>query len=272
MSSGAPSVSTKTTTGHDLDPETRAEVDAAIAQVRTGARSWSALTLTQRRTLLQRVRVATAAVAQEWADTASTSKGLPPGHPLRGEEWLSGPYAAIVALNAYADTLHALAIGRSPLDGIRTGTAPGGRTVVHTSPLSATDGLLLSGYATEVWLQPGVDAATAHREAGLGQREPAASGGVGLVLGAGNITSIPYLDVLYELLAFNRVAILKVNPTQDALVPIFERALAPLIARGFLRIVRGGGAEGSFLPHHPGTDPVQATEEAQHPLHRDRTP
>jgi hypothetical protein len=64
-----------------------------------------------------------------------------------------------------------------------------------------------------------VDAATARREAGLGQLDPASAGGVGLVLGAGNITSIPYLDVLYELLASNRVAILKVNPTQDALVP-----------------------------------------------------
>ena len=61
------------------------------------------------------------------------------------------------------------------------------------------------------------------------------------MLGAGNITSIPYLDVLYELVAFNRVSILKVNPTQDAMVPIFERALAPLIEPGFLRIVRGGG-------------------------------
>ena len=61
------------------------------------------------------------------------------------------------------------------------------------------------------------------------------------MLGAGNVTSIPVLDVLYELLAFNRVVILKVNPTQDALVPVYERALAPLIEAGFLRIVRGGG-------------------------------
>lgn len=258
MTSGAPPAPT-TKTGEDLDAQVRAGLDAAIAQLHEGTRVWSALTLTQRRTLLQRVRVATAAVAEEWADAASTSKGLPPGHPLRGEEWLSGPYAAIVTLDAYADTLRALAIGRSPMDGIRTGTAPGGRTVVRTFPLSATDGLLLSGYTTEVWLQPGVDAATARREAGLGQRDPAAPGGVGLVLGAGNVTSIPYLDVLYELLAFNRVAILKVNPTQDALVPIFERALAPLIGPGLLRIVRGGGEVGSYLAQHPDIDHVHIT-------------
>ena len=67
------------------------------------------------------------------------------------------------------------------------------------------------------------------------------------MLGAGNVTSIPVLDVLYELLAHNRVVILKVNPTQDPLVPVFERALAPLIEPGFLRIVRGGGDVGAYL-------------------------
>lgn len=237
----------------------RAGLDEAIAALHAGSRAWALLTLGQRRTLLRRLRVATAAVADEWVDVASTSKGLEAGHPLRGEEWLSGPYATIVAMDAYADTLGALAAGRSPLDRVRTGSAPGDRTVVHTSPLTATDALLLSGYTTEVWLEPGVDAATARRLAGLGQLRPAETDGVGLVLGAGNITSIPVLDVLYELLAFGRVSILKVNPTQDALVPVFERALAPLIEPGFLRIVRGGGEVGAFLTRHPGISHVHIT-------------
>lgn len=236
-----------------------ATLDQAITQLETGARAWSLLTLAQRRSLLRRVHATTAAVAEEWADTASESKGLGPGHPLRGEEWLSGPYAALVAVDAYADTLGALAAGRSPIAGVRTGTAPGGRTVVHTSPLTATDRLLLSGYSTEVWLEPGVTAEAARRAAGLGQRYPSTPGGVGLVLGAGNITSIPYLDVLYELMAWGRVAILKLNPTQNALVGVFERALAPLIEPGFLRIVTGGGDVGGYLTGHPGISHVHIT-------------
>lgn len=236
-----------------------ATLDQAITQLETGARAWSLLTLAQRRALLRRVHATTAAVAEEWADTASESKGLAPGHPLRGEEWLSGPYAALVAVDAYADTLGALAAGRSPIAGVRTGTAPGGRTVVHTSPLTATDRLLLSGYSTEVWLEPGVTAEAARRAAGLGQRHPSAPGGIGLVLGAGNITSIPYLDILYELMAFNRVAILKLNPTQNALVGVFERALAPLIEPGFLRIVTGSGDVGGYLTRHPSISHVHIT-------------
>lgn len=248
-----------TTPDTGLEAPVREAIDAAIDELRDGTRIWSALTLAQRATLLRGIRSAVALVAEEWADVAATSKGLAPGHPLRGEEWLGGPYGALVALDAYVSTLEDLAVGRSPIERARTGVAPGRRTVVHTSPTSPIDALLLSGFTTEVWLQPGVTAAQARRTAGLAQLRPRDSGGVGLVLGAGNVTSIPFLDVLYELLAFNRVAILKVNPTQDALVPVFERALAPLIGPGFLRIVRGGGDVGAYLTQHPGIDHVHIT-------------
>ena len=236
-----------------------AALDAALSELSAGVELWRLLSLPQRRTLLQRVRAATAAVAEEWADVAATAKGLEPRHPLRGEEWLSGPYAALIALDAYADTLDALARGRSPLASATFSSAPGGRTVVRTSPSTRTDALLLSGYSTEVWLTPGVTADDARRRAGLGQRMPAASGGVGLVLGAGNVSAIPYLDVLYELMASNRVVVLKVNPTQDPLVPVFERGLAPLIELGLLRIVRGGGEVGGHLARHPSVGHVHIT-------------
>ncbi|MFI6777066.1 hypothetical protein [Nocardia sp. NPDC050412] len=56
-------------------------------------------------------------------------------------------------------------------------------------PLDFYDRLLLSGFHGEVWLRPGIDADTARRRAGLAQLDPTATGGVGAVLGAGNITS-----------------------------------------------------------------------------------
>lgn len=237
-------------------------IDSAIETLTAGARTWSSLMVAQRVTLLRAVRAAVAEAAEEWAEVAADSKGLRRGHPLRGEEWLSGPYAALGALDAYIDTLRKISDGRSALDGVRTARAPGGRTRVAAFPLTGTDAFLMSGFSGEVWLEPGVTPATARRDAGLGQLTPAESGGVGLVLGAGNITSIPVLDVLYELLAYNRVSLLKVNPTQDALVPVFERALMPLIGAGLLRIVRGGAAVGTYLTAHPGLEHVHITGSA----------
>lgn len=252
---------TSPSTPRDLSPDadTRAALDAALDRLRSAATPWRDLPPAGRRDLLREVRAAVGAAAPEWARLAAESKGLGRRHPLAGEEWLAGPYAALVALDAYADSLDALAHGRSPLAGVRTGTGPGGRTVVHTSPLRPSDRLLLSGYTTEVWLEPGVTAAEARDAAGLASRHPHRSGGVGLVLGAGNVTSIPFLDVLYELLAEGRVALLKVNPTQDALVPVFERTLAPLIREGFVAVATGGGDVGAFLTRHPGVDHVHIT-------------
>lgn len=237
----------------------RAALDEQIALLEEGSRVWVALTLDQRARLLRRVRDAVGTVAAEWADLATTSKGLEPGHPLSAEEWLGGPYAIISLLDALRETLHALAAGRSPLDGVALGTAPGGRLRAHTFPLNGTERLLLSGFSGEVWFRPGVSAGDARREAGLAQLDPTRPGGVGLVLGAGNVASIPAADVLYELIACNRVALLKLNPTQDSLLPVFERALAPLIEPGFLRIVRGGAATGAYLTSHPRIAHVHIT-------------
>ncbi len=79
------------------------------------------------------------------------------------------------------------------------------------------------------------------------------------MLGAGNVSSIPVLDVLYELLASNRVSLLKINPTQDPLFAVFERALAPLIEPGFVRIVHGGPEVGAYLTGHAGIAHVHIT-------------
>jgi acyl-CoA reductase-like NAD-dependent aldehyde dehydrogenase len=240
-------------------PASAAAIEAAIADLTTGSALWSQLTLDQRARLLERVRATVVAHADEWTGLSGQTKGLDASHPLIGEEWLASPYGAIVALDGYIATLRKLSTGGSPLDGVRIDAAPGGRVRVHVFPANGTDRLLLSGFAGEVWLQPGVTAAEAVRSAGLAQRTPAQPGGIGLVLGAGNQSSIPVLDVLYELVASNRVALLKVNPTQDELVPLLKLALAPLVEIGLLRIVTGGPDVGDYLTQHPSIDHVHIT-------------
>ncbi|MBS1674013.1 MAG: aldehyde dehydrogenase [Actinobacteria bacterium] len=246
-----------------LPDDVRELIDEAIAALEKGSAAWGALTVSQRVTLLRGLRRTVAANARTWARTAVRSKQLSDDHRLRGEEWLSGPYATLGALDAYIETLDRIATGRNPLDGLEIDRTLSGQTRVHTFPLTGIDSVLLSGFTGEVWLTPGVTPGDARARAGLAQRRPAEDdGGIGLVLGAGNITSIPVLDVLYELLAHDRVALLKVNPTQDALVPVYEKAFAPLIAPGFLRIVRGAGDVGAYLTAHPAFAHVHITGSA----------
>ncbi len=238
------------------------EIDATLAELTAGIDRWASLTLTGRRELLEAVGASVAAAAQEWVNTAAGYKGLAPDSPLVGEEWTSGPYAVLTGLSALAETMRALESGGSPVDGFEWGAAPGGRVSVKVLPHGIFDELLLSGFSADVWMQPGVTREQVSAEAGLGQRTPGVTGGVGLVLGAGNITSIPPLDVLYELYAHNRVVVLKLNPVTEAILPVFIKAFAPLIDRGFLRIVTGGADIGQYLVHHDSVSHVHITGSA----------
>jgi acyl-CoA reductase-like NAD-dependent aldehyde dehydrogenase len=241
-------------------PETeRAALDDAIAALSRGAALWSGLTLEQRARLLDRVHASAGVVVGDWAETAAAIKGLAADHPSAGEEWLTGPFPFLQALEASATTLRTLAAGRSPAHRLRARTTRGGRTAFDVFPRTTFDRTLLSGFSGEVWLRPGVTPGRARLAAGLAQREPGPAGGVGLVLGAGNVSSIPVLDVLSELLSADRVSLLKLNPTMDPLLPVFERALAPLVELDLVRIVRGGPAEGEYLTQHPSIDHVHIT-------------
>jgi aldehyde dehydrogenase (NAD(P)+) len=240
----------------------RSHLDTAIAELQAGEKAWAAASLAERATLLGRTHAAVAAVAEEWATTAGRIKGLDPQSPLMGEEWISGPYPVLASVGQLAHSLQALAARKSPLEGTKFGTAPGGRTTVKVLPHNAYEAILLHGMKAEVWMPPGVAASTAAAHAGLASRRPSLTHGIGLVLGAGNITSIAPLDVLYELVAANRVALLKLNPVMADMESVYAKALAPLIEAGVVRIVQGGAEAGGYLAHHPDIAHVHITGSA----------
>lgn len=245
----------------DQAATTETAIDLALAELVEGERKWSRLPLSGRRALLERMRTLTGQHAREWVDAAIEIKQLAPSSPLVGEEWMSGPYVFAAALSAVSHTLESLERGQSPLANAKFGTA-GGRTTVQALPTNLYDELLLSGYRAEVWLQPGVDADAAKARAGLAQRDPGRTHGIGAVLGAGNITSIAPLDTLYELVAHNRVVALKLNPVTDPLLPVLEKIFAPLIDLGVVRMFTGGAETGGYLVAHEQVAHVHMTGSA----------
>ncbi|MGO4616621.1 aldehyde dehydrogenase family protein [Nocardia sp. 2YAB30] len=237
-------------------------IDNALADLCAGEKAWAATSLRRRRELLDEIHARTGRFAEDWVRAARTIKGLDEDSPLVGEEWMSGPLALLQATAALSASLSTLETGYSPLTGIALREAPGGRIAVPILPRGVYDRLLLNGFRGEVWLRPGVDAETARKQAGLAQLDPTTTGGIGAVLGAGNITSIAPLDALYELYAHNRVVALKLNPITDPLYTVFEMVFAPLLELGVLRILTGGAAEGSYLVHHDDVAHVHMTGSA----------
>ncbi|WP_159922401.1 MULTISPECIES: aldehyde dehydrogenase family protein [Nocardia] len=238
-------------------------IDNALADLAAGEKAWAATPLRRRRELLDEIHARSGRFAEDWVRAACVVKDLDENSPSAGEEWMSGPLTLLQATAALSATLAALETGRSPLTDITLREAPGGRVAVPILPLGVYDRLLLNGFRGEVWLRPGVDAGTARKRAGLGQLDPTATGGIGAVLGAGNITSIPPLDALYELFAHNRVVALKLNPITDPLFTVFEMVFEPLLELGVLRILTGGAEQGGYLVRHPDVAHVHMTGSAQ---------
>lgn len=248
-----------TTTG--MTDQLREELDHAIEELAKGAQEWAGTSLADRAALLRETQQAVARSAPAWTKAAVAAKHTPAG-PLEGEEWTSGPVATAAMFREYDATLDNLAAGRSAIEGTPVSSAAG-RTAVRVLPGDAKDLVLFSGFTADVWLKPGVTPAQAKADAGLGAKEIGRSGGVGLVLGAGNISSIAPLDAAYELVAHNRASIIKLNPTFAHLLPVYEQALAPLIARNLVRVVNGGPEVGAYLADHEDVGHVHITGSAR---------
>lgn len=236
-----------------------AALDASVAVLRAHADAWARLGLAGKIRHLRAMRARTIEVAQGWVDAAARAKGIA-GTPLAGEEWLSGPYPWLTALDRMTATLAGIARdGTPPIRENAIRTRPDGQVVVQVFPAAKSDTILLSGVSAEIWMQPDVTRATLLDNVASFYKEREPHGSVTLVLGAGNIASIPPLDALYALYAHGSAVMLKLNPVNAYLEPMFARVFSSLIDEGYVRIADGGADAGAYLCEHPGIDAIHLT-------------
>lgn len=241
-----------------LPSSTPADVDAAVEVLFSNRTTWVRTSVTERIAMLEQAIRDTLAAAPAWALAAAVHKGIDRGSPLMGEDWISGPYATIRNLRLLADTLRDIErTGRPQPPAIRS--RPDGQVVVDVYPTGWKDQLALPGFQGEVRILPHVDRAEVEARMGRVHREEGDDGGVALVLGAGNVSSIPPMDVLTKLFAENRVCLLKMNPVNEYVGPHLADALRVFVDAGVLRIVYGGGDIGAYCSSHEGIDEIHIT-------------
>ncbi|HVA34022.1 MAG TPA: aldehyde dehydrogenase family protein, partial [Candidatus Baltobacteraceae bacterium] len=234
-------------------------IDSDLTRLREGAAVWAQLPPGDKAGVLLACRHLLGDCTAEWIEAAAAAKGLA-GTPLAGEEAISGPWGVLRALEAYARTLQQIErFGGPRIDPRHVTVRPGGQVVANVFPAGLADRLLLDGVRADVWMEPGVTPQTLEQTMGTWYRQSAPKPKVALVLGAGNIASIAPLDVLYKLVADGSVCMLKMNPVNHYLGPIFERAFAPLVDAGFLRFAYGGADIGKYLCSHPLVDEIHIT-------------
>jgi aldehyde dehydrogenase (NAD(P)+) len=244
-------------------PTEHLALDSALAQLQESKTRWARLPIPEKIALLERLKVRIAAAAERWVEAASTAKGLPPGSSLRGEEWVAGPWALLYYLDPLRKTLQCANVGT--LDSLvkgRTRQREDGQTIVRVMPDGIYDLLLLSGYEAEIWMQPEVEPEELSRSMAAFYRASAPQGAVALVLGAGNVSFIPLKDVLYKLYAEGQVCLLKMNPVNSYLGPIFEEIFTDFVERGYLRFAYGGADVGQYLTRHAAIEEIHITGSA----------
>ncbi|HEX2570680.1 MAG TPA: aldehyde dehydrogenase [Polyangia bacterium] len=237
----------------------QAELDRALEAIKGKAQEFARLPLAEKRRLLAECRAGVRAVAAEWVAAACRAKGVDPGSPRAGEEWLAGPVITTRNLRLLEDSLAEIERQGKPRLGQRVHTRADGRVEIGVAPASIYDQALFAGFSAKVVLLPGWSESQARGQQAsfYDRRNPA--GGLALVLGAGNVASIPPTDAMYKMFVEGLVCIVKMNPVNEYLGPYFERALRPLIERHYLGITYGGGEVGSYLTYHPLVDDVHIT-------------
>lgn len=233
-----------------IPPTPVAECDARVARLHARRKAWVDVTIAQRIVYLQHCLAGVREVASAWVADMCRLKGLGEDDPLAGEEWLAGPAATARNIRLLIESLEAG--GQKKLPAVST--RPNGQKVVRVVPDGFRDKLMFGGITADVWIKPGKDASQ-----GRIYREPKGEGKVALVLGAGNVSSIPPMDLLYKLFVEDEVVILKMNPVNEIVGPHLEKVFARLIEDGFLAVVYGGVEVGAHLVRHPQIDTLHVT-------------
>ena len=246
--------------GTALQADWQAEYQQAVSDLEGHKDAWARTTVAERMKVVQAMKNALMTVAEDWALTAARHKLIPEGSPLVGEEWISGPYAVMAALNGLMTTFSQIE-GKAFVDLLPMRRVVTGQTAIQVMPHNLWERLLFSGVKAEIWMKEGISENAIKAHAAVAYDVPIAErkGKVALVLGAGNINSIPPLDVFQKVFLENQVTVLKMNPVNEYLTDFLKVALGPLIERNALRILRGGAEEGAWLTAHPLIEELHIT-------------
>ena len=237
-----------------VEQSSGSEIEAVLNRLTLSKVMWVRVGILDRLDYLQSCGTRLLDVSSEWVNLSCAAKGIDPGSALAGEEWISGPMVILRSIRLLRGALQSN--GHPVPRRIRQRTD--GQFVADVMPTNLFDRLLFSGVRAEVWIEPGKPPSQGriYCDKTTGQH---ASGRVSLVLGAGNIASIAPTDVLHKLFVEDEVVVLKMNPVNEYLGPLIERAFGPLVDDGYLAVLYGGSEIGSRLCHDSRVETIHLT-------------
>ncbi len=255
--------------GRSVNQE-QSKVDGLIEALKNAPIRSFGLSLQRRMDLCDACLNAVQNARDEWLEVGAEIKRGTGQPSIIAEELLTGPLIAVRLLkllrHTFSDFLNFGAPQQLLTRGGDPNTAYSDSMPVlnrsHRIPIFPTrfmdDRWLFPGVYAHAVLLPETPYATRHA-AFLEMMYAPKVNKICAVLGAGNVSSVPFSDTVHKTLVMGQQVILKMNPVNVALRPVFEKILAPLIEDGLLVIVEGDGKFGSALVNHHGVDEVHLT-------------
>ena len=229
---------------------TKLDIDRFITTLRTKSKEFNSISNVQLASMLEETISNIKEVAFFWATICSDNKGTTKT-PAEGEEWLGGPFASVLATQYYIKSL-------TNDDDLVEKKYNSEENSYKVFPNSFTERITFPFIDAKVIFNKSMSFEDINKYRGFSKRydiDPS----ITLVLGAGNFSSIPYLDVLYHLITRKSVILLKLNPVNEYLKPVFEKVFQSFIERGYIIVTTGNIDESKYMANHPGISNIHLT-------------
>ena len=227
------------------------DIDRNISKLRVNSSEFLNLDKENIITMLDQTIDNIKTISYYWATLASEKKGIL-NKSKEGEEWISGPFACIYAIQYFRDNL----INEDNLDESKFDDSKKSYKVFPTKNIEK---LLFPFLEGEVRFGKNLSFKQINEYRGFANRFTNNKPKITLVLGAGNVSSIPVLDALFHMIAYKSVIYLKLNPVNDYLLTIFKQIFEPFISRGYMIITEGDIEASKYLTQHDGFHQIHLT-------------
>ncbi len=227
------------------------EIDRSVSKLRLNSKDFSNLSNDDLISMLQNVINNIKTTSYYWISVASENKGYDKKH-LAGEDWVSGPFSTILAIEYYIKFLQ----NESNLD---MSNFDENTNTLKVFPNNNVEKLTFPFLTGEVVFNKTLDFEKIDTYRGFSNRYDKFTPKITLVLGAGNVSSIPLLDALFHIIAYRSTIFLKLNPVNDYLLPVFEQILMPFIERGYLIVSKADIEASEYLCDHESFNHIHLT-------------
>jgi len=220
------------------------DIDRNISKLRVNSAEFLNLDKANLISMLEQTVDNIKTISYYWASLSSEKKG----HLTKskeGEEWIGGPFSCIYALQYFIEYLQ----NDNGLDISKYDETTKSYKVFPTKNIEKLIFPFLEG---EIRFGKNLNFNQINEYRGFANRFINNKPKITLILGAGNVSSIPVLDALFHMIAHKSVIYIKLNPVNDYLLPIFTQVFEPFISRGYMIITEGDMEASKYLTEHEG--------------------